>query len=287
MPNNDAAASRFSFRYTSIGLISHAVKTDNELHYLCTDIFSLIQMTTSGTLYQDTFSLHSLPTQPLALYFTRPTLRPFRFSIHLALILHRPFLHRNSPPSSLLAASRGAAQSIIATPLDSLKVRFEVSDLLERKYHSMYQFATSTLKDLGIASAYRGFTPTLMRVNLLSLSKILTTKTMQDSLACGLFFATFEWVKQQGYYYFLDEIYGYQVNSSKSLHEIKSDWQDASRVTTEDDREETTAKLIQQPDRPRLLLELLCLLSFGAAAVVVSDQGQTSNIDSVLGLSTH
>jgi hypothetical protein len=53
---------------------------------------------------------------------------------------------------------------VIATPLDSLKVRFEVSDLLEGKHTSMYQFAKSTLKELGIASAYRGFTLTLMRV---------------------------------------------------------------------------------------------------------------------------
>jgi hypothetical protein len=60
----------------------------------------------------------------------------------------------------------GAAQSIIATPLDSLKVRFEVNDLLEGKHASMYQFAKSTLKELGIASAYRGFTLTLIRVSI-------------------------------------------------------------------------------------------------------------------------
>lgn len=58
----------------------------------------------------------------------------------------------------------GAAQSIVATPLDSLKVRFEVNDLLEGKHRSMYQFAKSTFKELGIASAYRGFTLTLLRV---------------------------------------------------------------------------------------------------------------------------
>lgn len=58
----------------------------------------------------------------------------------------------------------GAAQSVVATPLDSLKVRFEVSDLLEGKHRSMYSFAKSTLKESGIASAYRGFTLTLIRV---------------------------------------------------------------------------------------------------------------------------
>lgn len=63
-----------------------------------------------------------------------------------------------------LGCLAGAAQSIVAAPLDSLKVRFEVSDLLEGKHGSMYQFAKSTLKELGVASAYRGFTLTLMRV---------------------------------------------------------------------------------------------------------------------------
>lgn len=70
----------------------------------------------------------------------------------------------NSESTCILGCLAGAAQSIVATPLDSLKVRFEVSDLLEGKHKSMYQFAKSTLKELGIASAYRGFTLTLIRV---------------------------------------------------------------------------------------------------------------------------
>lgn len=79
--------------------------------------------------------------------------------------LHRPF---PPPPYSAVFTAgclAGAAQSIVATPLDSLKVRFEVNDLLEGKHRSLYQFAKTTLKELGIASAYRGFTLTLIRVN--------------------------------------------------------------------------------------------------------------------------
>lgn len=60
----------------------------------------------------------------------------------------------------------GAMQSIVAAPLDSVKIRFEVSDLLEGKHRSMYQYAKSTLKELGIASAYRGFGLTLVRVSI-------------------------------------------------------------------------------------------------------------------------
>lgn len=61
-------------------------------------------------------------------------------------------------------------QSIVAAPLDSVKIRFEVSDLLEGKHRSMYQYAKSTLKELGIASAYRGFGLTLVRVSIHSLT---------------------------------------------------------------------------------------------------------------------
>ena len=70
----------------------------------------------------------------------------------------------------------GAMQSIVAAPLDSVKIRFEVSDLLEGKHSSMYQFAKSTLKDLGIASAYRGFSLTLVRVITIVIITIVVIK---------------------------------------------------------------------------------------------------------------
>ncbi|KAI9026576.1 mitochondrial carrier domain-containing protein [Phycomyces nitens] len=157
--------------------------------------------------------------------------------------LHRPF---PPPPFSAVFAAgclAGAAQSIVAAPLDSLKVRFEVSDLLEGKHKSMYQFAKSTLKELGVASAYRGFTLTLMR----------------DSLSCGLFFATFEWVKQQGYYYYLDGIYDLKVDSHKSLNDLDCRW---------DTEDEDEVELAPRPEQPPWMLEPMFVILAGATAAV-------------------
>ncbi|RGB34914.1 hypothetical protein C1646_668133 [Rhizophagus diaphanus] len=67
--------------------------------------------------------------------------------------LHSP------PPFSIVFTSgaiAGAAQSLVAAPLDSLKVRFEVNDLLEGKHKSMFDFANTTWKESGVASIYRG-----------------------------------------------------------------------------------------------------------------------------------
>lgn len=160
-------------------------------------------------------------------------------------------IHRHLTNISLLGCLAGAAQSVIATPLDSLKVRFEVNDLLEGKHRSMYQFAKSTFKELGIASAYRGFTLTLMR----------------DSLACGLFFATFEWVKQQGYYYFLDEMYGLQIDSKKTLDEIDMGWNEVHKLDEEEQHEIIDASG-KKTERPPLMLEPLFVILAGAAAAV-------------------
>ena len=79
--------------------------------------------------------------------------------------------HHSSPPSFSAVftsgAIAGAAQSFVAAPLDSLKVRFEVNDLLEGKHKSMLDFAKTTWKELGIASIYRGIGLTLVKVRVL------------------------------------------------------------------------------------------------------------------------
>ncbi|CAO3669011.1 unnamed protein product [Rhizopus stolonifer] len=224
MPVDELNAKKFSFRYTSIGMISHAVKTKG-WNFIPRHILPpLVANTLIGTVLYTTY----IATLPL---FHPPS----------AYQLHRPF--PPPPYSSVFAAGclAGAAQSIVATPLDSLKVRFEVNDILEGKHRSMYQFAKSTFKELGIASAYRGFTLTLLR----------------DSLSCGLFFATFEWVKQQGYYYFLDEIYGLHVDSPATIMELEMGWNhkiSQSKTTIE--------------QQPPLILEPLFIIFAGATAAV-------------------
>ncbi|KAL1930912.1 hypothetical protein VTP01DRAFT_10049 [Rhizomucor pusillus] len=223
-PVSETNAKRFSLRYTSIGMISHAVKIQGWSFIPRHVLPPLLANTMIGTVLYTTY----IATLPI---FHPPS----------AFQLHRPF---PPPPfTSVFAAGclAGAMQSIVAAPLDSVKIRFEVSDLLEGKHRSMYQFAKSTLKELGIASAYRGFTLTVLR----------------DSLSCGLFFATFEWVKQQGYYYFLDEMYGLHVDSRKSLKDLETLHQQ------EPVKEEKKSK-----ERPPLLLEPLFVILAGAAAAI-------------------
>ncbi|KAI8374460.1 mitochondrial carrier domain-containing protein [Radiomyces spectabilis] len=234
MPVDDKTSKRFSFRYTSIGMITHAVKTKG-WNFIPRHILPpLLANTMIGTVLYTTYIV-SLPL----------------FHSPCAYQLHRPF---PPPPFSsvfLAGCLAGAAQSIVATPLDSLKVRFEVSDLLEGKHRSMYQFAKSTLKELGLASAYRGFTLTLMR----------------DSLACGLFFATFEWVKQQGYYYFLDEMYHLKVDSTKTLSDLESGWNDIIHSSSHE-QETAIPETGVKKERPPLLLEPMFVILAGAAAAI-------------------
>ncbi|CAG8554678.1 3710_t:CDS:2 [Cetraspora pellucida] len=92
-------------------------------------------------------------------------------------------------------AIAGAAQSLVAAPLDSLKVRFEVNDLLEGKHKSMYDYAKTTWKELGLSSVYRGIGLTLVK----------------DSLSCGLFFGVFEFVKRQCYDAFINKMDNHSV----------------------------------------------------------------------------
>ncbi|CAM0138693.1 unnamed protein product [Umbelopsis sp. WA50703] len=242
MPEHETTK-RFSFRYTSIGMISNAVKAQGWKFIPRHLMPPLIANTLVGTVLYTTY-IATLPIFHPASHFQ---------------------LHRTFPPPPFTAVFSagmlaGAAQCIIATPLDSLKVRFEVTDLLEGKHRSMYQYAKSTLKELGLSSAYRGFTLTLVR----------------DSLACGLFFATFEWVKQQGYYYFLDEVYGYQIDSSEALTRVDKNWNHSGFISNDKQHEEDledTAAAVSSPEepikeKPPLLLEPIFVVTAGAAAAV-------------------
>ncbi|KAG2178471.1 hypothetical protein INT44_001623 [Umbelopsis vinacea] len=241
MPVNETNK-RFSFRYTSIGMITNAVKAQGWKFIPRHIMPPLIANTFIGTVLYTTY-IGTLPLFHPASNFQ---------------------LHRTFPPPPFSAvfmagALAGAAQCVVATPLDSLKVRFEVTDLLEGKHRSMYQYAKSTLKELGLFSAYRGFTLTLAR----------------DSLACGLFFATFEWVKQQGYYNFLDEVYGYQIDSSEALTKVDSSWNHSGFLNHDEENDHASIQaaalsLVEDTvrEKPPLLLEPIFVIAAGAAAAV-------------------
>lgn len=120
-------------------------------------------------------------------------------------------VHRSIPFETTYKAGAiaGLAQATISQPIDALTVRFEVNKMLEGKYRSMWHYGFETLRDAGFRPVFGGF--------LLSAAK--------ESLSMGAFFATFEFVKNQGYYSFLRLVYG---RSHLSLY--KKDYPDNQQL---------------------------------------------------------
>jgi len=86
----------------------------------------------------------------------------------------------------------GAIQSVIAAPLDALQIRFRTTEVLEGKYKNMWHYGYSKLKEIGLRGAFAGWGLSFVK----------------DAIGHALFFATFEYVKAQGYYTFLSIWYG-------------------------------------------------------------------------------
>ncbi len=114
--------------------------------------------------------------------------------------LHRPSsesvkrVYPPPPASNTLVAGfmAGSIQSVIAAPLDALQVRFHTSDVLQGKYKNMWQYGRRKLQEIGIRAAFAGW-----RLSLL-----------KESMGYAAFFATFEYVKAQGYYAYVTWYYG-------------------------------------------------------------------------------
>lgn len=104
--------------------------------------------------------------------------------------------------------TRGAAQTLVSTPLLTLQAHFTSPSPVQ----SLWKYAYSTVRQLGLQATYSPFRSTLIK----------------ESLSYGLFFGVFEYVKQQGYYHFLDLYYhGHRPVSSKGLigvNERKPHW---------------------------------------------------------------
>ena len=100
------------------------------------------------------------------------------------------------PPPVTLTASAGFAaggvQSLVAAPLDALQARFQISDLLEGQYKTMWSYAKNKLAEIGPRGVLAGW----------SLSFV------KDSVGFAAFFATFEAIKSQAYYDFVRRWYG-------------------------------------------------------------------------------
>lgn len=85
----------------------------------------------------------------------------------------------------------GAIQSVVAAPVDALQARFRTSDILDGKYKNMWRYGQKKLVEIGIRGAFAGWGLSLLK----------------DSLGCGIFFATFEYLKAQSYYAFVFKYY--------------------------------------------------------------------------------
>ncbi|KAK9457768.1 mitochondrial carrier domain-containing protein [Dipodascopsis uninucleata] len=126
-----------------------------------------------------------------------------------------------APTSDVLTAKQtflagfcaGGAQSVAAAPLDAIFTRFSVSELLssseeqQGRYKSMWRYGAEKLKDVGIRGVFAGFGLSFVK----------------EALGFGLFFATFEGVRQWSY----DKIvHGYQAPIPKYV-DRRSDVQNA------------------------------------------------------------
>ncbi|KAH0541869.1 hypothetical protein FGG08_003674 [Glutinoglossum americanum] len=165
----------WSWRVTTPGLLAHAVKTHG---------------------------WGFIPNQVLPPLIANIGVGAILYTSYLQFLgaLHEPASHstkRIYPPPSLFTTfpagfAAGTVQSVVATPLDALQMRFKVSDMLEGQYKTMWAYGKHKLRDIGLRGVFAGWA--------LSFSK--------ESLGYGFFFATFEYVKQQSYLSFIARYYG-------------------------------------------------------------------------------
>ncbi|KAI7197022.1 hypothetical protein KC330_g2935 [Hortaea werneckii] len=99
------------------------------------------------------------------------------------------------PPSKTLAAGfiAGSIQSLMAAPMDALQVRFKATDMMNKKYTTMWQYAYRKTAEIGARGIFAGWTLSFLR----------------DSFGNAAFFATFEYVKGQAFYSFVSNYYGH------------------------------------------------------------------------------
>ena len=103
---------------------------------------------------------------------------------------------RQYPPTPLsytfiAGFTAGSLQSLVASPLDALHVRFKTAEMLQGRYTSMWQYAWLKTREIGLRGVFAGWTLSFLK----------------DSLGCAMFFTTFETIKSQGFYAFIQWYY--------------------------------------------------------------------------------
>ncbi len=164
----------FSWRTTTPGLLTHAVKT---------------------------FGWRFIPEQVLPPLFANAAVGAILYTSYLQILgaIHEPSSQsakRVFPPPSpgatfIAGYAAGGIQSFVAAPLDALQVRFENR---EKHYDnkSMWAYGKGKLKDIGMRGIFAGWGLSFLK----------------DSLGSAVFFSVFEYVKAQSYYRFVATYYG-------------------------------------------------------------------------------
>ncbi|KAL8887224.1 MAG: hypothetical protein Q9215_005184 [Flavoplaca cf. flavocitrina] len=169
------ASEAWSWRMSSAGLLTHAVRTHGWAFIPNHIIPPLLANVGVGAILYTTY------LQTLG-----------RLHDHSAESVKRVYPPPSPNKTFAAGCAAGAIQSVVAAPLDALSVRFRPSDILGGRYKSMWQYGYVRTKEIGMRGVLAGWS--------LSFAK--------DTLGYGLFFATFEYVKAQSYYAFITRYYG-------------------------------------------------------------------------------
>ncbi|KAJ2451273.1 hypothetical protein EV183_003727 [Coemansia sp. RSA 2336] len=161
----DVLARRISLRGSTVGMIANAIK---QRGWSFLPRYVLQPMLANWAVG---FALFTTYTAALPSTYARASSQ-YSISSSERLPWYPPFI---------AGAMAGLAQSAVATPLDSLRVRFEVEDMVNGRYHSWWNFARGQISELGLHGLYRGLKLTLAK----------------DVIGYAGFFGLFEWIKNE------------------------------------------------------------------------------------------
>ncbi|KAJ1916360.1 hypothetical protein IWQ60_008130 [Tieghemiomyces parasiticus] len=165
---------RVGLQGTSLGLISHAVRQrgfDFLPRYV---IPPLLANSAVGTVLFATYA-YSLPRLTIRLAGAAdPATAP-----GLTTTPRLPY-HITLSAGALAGGLAGFAQTLVAVPIDNLKARFQMADLISGKYPSVMTFVRATVRLTGLPALWKGSGLTVLK----------------DTLGFALFFGTFEATKR-------------------------------------------------------------------------------------------
>ncbi|KAJ2779177.1 hypothetical protein H4R18_004156 [Coemansia javaensis] len=161
----DVLSRRVSLRGSTLGMIANAVR---QRGWSFLPRYVLQPMLANWMVG---FALFTTYAATLPAAYARAASQ-YSLSSHERLPWHPPFA---------AGAAAGLAQSVVATPLDSLRVRFEVEDMVRGRYKSWWEFATASASEMSLGGLYRGLRLTLAK----------------DVVGYCLFFGLFELAKNE------------------------------------------------------------------------------------------